>query len=284
MSTQSAVQKYDTIVVCGGGCYGGYYVRQLARARAAGAITFERVLVVDRDPDCRVAKLVDAIERNDTSGLSAHGWAMHRAGATEARDGNPDVYLGMPVSLVCEAWEPFFLRWFGEAIAQAATDNSNAVVPSPLMPNLLADWVAARLVAHRPDATVGRFSLRTPPATPWARTGTDGSRYASFATWMCPINCIEPPRCPETKGPRDWSMPAAVRLAARNAADGGTPYDVIAMFTTTHRAFGVGMFDVSDAVAADRAIGTAAAAHAVRVLVASVSHCHGALAELESRR
>src|SRR5256885_16470135 len=45
-------QRYGTIVVVGGGCYGSYYVRQLRRAALAGAMSWDRVLVVDRDPQC----------------------------------------------------------------------------------------------------------------------------------------------------------------------------------------------------------------------------------------
>ncbi len=275
---------YGTIVVCGGGCYGGYYVRQLARARAAGAISFRSVLVVDRDPGCRVARLVDAIRQGDADGIREHGWAMHRPDVTGTSGPTEDEYRGMPIRVVCEPWAQFFDRWFGDAVSHGMDDRRDAVVPSPLMPNLLADWVTTRLTAHRPAAAVHRLPVSAPPATPWMRTGTDGSHYASFATWMCPINCIEPVRCPETRGPRDWTMPAAVRLAAAEAEARGTPFDVIALFATTHRVFGVGMFDVTDALAADAAIGAVAEADVVRVLVASVSHCHGALAELESRR
>ncbi len=283
MTTLDALE-YGTIVVCGGGCYGGYYVRQLARARAAGAIQFQTVLVVDRDPECRVARLVTAIDRGDVDGMREHGWAMHRADANVERDDRADIYRDVPIRFVCAPWEPFFERWFGDAVAHVVDRRRDAVVPSPLMPNLLADWVTTRLLAHRPAAAVSRVALSAPPATPWRRTGTDGSHYASFATWMCPINCIEPARCPETRGPRDWTMPAAVRLAAGEAAERGTPFDVLALFTTTHRVFGVGMFDATDAVAADAAIAASAGAAVLRVLVASVSHCHGALAELESRR
>ena len=49
-------QAFGTIVVVGGGCYGSYYVRQLGRAVAAGALVCRRVLVVDRDANCRVAR------------------------------------------------------------------------------------------------------------------------------------------------------------------------------------------------------------------------------------
>ena len=49
-------QRYGTIIVVGGGCYGSYYVRQLGRAAAAGAIACKRLVVVDRDPECRVGR------------------------------------------------------------------------------------------------------------------------------------------------------------------------------------------------------------------------------------
>jgi hypothetical protein len=54
MNSPRAVQSYHTVVVCGGGCYGGYYLRQLARARQAGALVVDRIIVVDRDAQCQV--------------------------------------------------------------------------------------------------------------------------------------------------------------------------------------------------------------------------------------
>src|SRR6476661_4504481 len=56
---ERATQRFGTIVVVGGGCYGSYYVRQLARAERAGALAWRAVAVVDRDPACRVATLPD---------------------------------------------------------------------------------------------------------------------------------------------------------------------------------------------------------------------------------
>src|SRR5213593_3557428 len=49
-------QPYGMIIVVGGGCYGTYYVGQLRRAVRAGAIVCERVLVVDRDAACPLAR------------------------------------------------------------------------------------------------------------------------------------------------------------------------------------------------------------------------------------
>ncbi len=277
------VQSFGTIVVCGGGCYGGYYVRQLARARASGALQVSRILVVDQDPHCRLSSLVASIAADDAHGMSVHGWRLTSPSDADGSDATPEPgYHGLPVTLVTESWDAFFARWFDRAIEAPQSTVNDAVVPSPLMPNLLADWIASRLVLHRPVATTARTALRSPPVTPWSRTGHDFSHYASFATWMCPINCIEPPRCPETRGPRDWTMPAAVAAAADSAVASGAAYDVVAQFRTTHRLFGVGMFDVHDAIAADAAIARLATQPALRVLLASVSHCHGAMAELVS--
>ena len=273
---------YGTIVVCGGGCYGGYYVRQLARARAAGALTMDRILVVDQHADCRVARLVAAIQRNDADGMATHGWQMARADVSVGERSGETGYRGLPITFVESLWAPFLARWFADALSAPQIASRDAVVPSPLMPHLLSDWVESRVAAHRPGADVSRVPMRARMTTPWQREAPDLAHYASFATWMCPINCIEPPRCPETREPRNWTMPAAVQRAVDAASAVGVTYDVLALFRTTHRAYGVGMFDVTDAMRADAEIAAVAHQATLRVLVGSVSHCHGALAELMS--
>jgi hypothetical protein len=281
----AATREYGSIVVCGGGCYGGYYVRQLARARAAGALRFEQIIVVDRDPYCAVARVSDAIASDDVARIREYAWQLARAdGAALPSEVSVEEYRGLPISVRSEEWQPFFDAWLSVAIAHPESANRDAVVPSPLMPHLLADWVASRMRQRHPDARIARVPLASTPDTPWQRSAPDHAHYASFATWMCPINCIEPPRCPETKGPRDWTMPVAVHRAVGAAAAQGTPYDVVALFHTTHRAYGVGMFDVTDALETELRIAAASSSVALRVLVASVSHCHGALAELTRAR
>jgi hypothetical protein len=272
-------QHYGEIVVCGGGCYGGYYVRQLLRARAAGALVVSRIIVVDRDPHAPAMQLAAAIVAGDAEGMRRHAWRTQRADNAEvSANENLSIYTDAPLDAVCEDWSTFLNRWFAQADGADAAPQSS-VVPSPLMPNLLADWVESRVRARHPTATVSRQPLSVTPDTPWQRSGGDASHYASFATWMCPINCIEPPRCPETRGPRDWSMPVSVTAAARAAEVQGTPYDVIALFHTTHRLYGVGMFDRNSASRVDEQLARAAVWQPLRVLVASVSHCHGAFAE-----
>src|SRR4051812_19229846 len=57
-------QRYGTIIIVGGGCYGGYYVRQLERAARAGALAANELVVVDRHEACPVANaLRQGIER-----------------------------------------------------------------------------------------------------------------------------------------------------------------------------------------------------------------------------
>ena len=272
---------FGTIVICGGGCYGGYYLRQLVRATAAGAIRCERVLVVDQDPDCRVARLDRAIRSGDRQAVDRAVWRTLGSEPTPVTDAEHEAYAAIRLEFRAAAWAPFFDTWFAEALAEPERTVRDAVVPSPLMPHLLADWVATRLQHVHDGRPVRRVPLSAPPETPWQRQGGDGSHYASFATWMCPINCIEPARCPETRGLRDWCMPVAVAAAAdRAVGQSGRAYDVVSVFQTTHRVYGVGMFDVRTAHETEAAIRRTRGASSVRVLVGSVSHCHGALAEL----
>jgi hypothetical protein len=236
---------YGDIVVVGGGCYGSYYVRQLRRARDAGAIAWERLVVVDRDPACAVSR-----DPGDAT-------------------------------LVTRDWHLFFGEYLG-ALADASAEPRapNAIVPSPLMPHLMADWLVSRARRRWPGRDIRVAPLVGALDVPWQRTGDDGTRYVSFATWECPINCVEPRTCPHTRGPRAWSLPPTVRAFVETERLRGRRFEGPAVFHCAHRAYGVGMFDVSDVVAADRLVADAAAGRAAEVLVGTVSHCHGALAVL----
>ena len=223
------VRRYGTIVVVGGGCYGSYYVQQLRRARERQAIDFAQLVVVDRDPACAVAV------------------AAQRDRATDVRVDTGD-------------WAEWF---YGYLASNASRDD--AVVPSPLMPHLFLQWVERRARERWPERTI---EIRTPSAIdgiPWQQASDGGPRYVSFAEWMCPINCVEPKRCPHTRGERTWSL--ADSLAKPGAA----------ILACTHRAYGVGMIDVGDILDADRSMEAAGAHGPAELLVGTVSHCHGAL-------
>ena len=251
-ATPRTVQHFGTIVIVGGGCYGSYYLRQLQRAASAGAVSWKRLLVVDRDPACKVV-----IE-----------------GAPHDARWPPD----MPRHEVVVAdWMAFFRGYLGEAAEDPASIHDDAIVPSPLMPHLMYDWLLDRARRRWPGRQVQPRRLAIAPDVPWTRTGDDGTQYVSFAEWMCPINCIEPPRCPHTRGPRNWSMPPAIRSFVEARRLAGQELHGPCVFHCTHRAYGVGMLDARDVLAADRLVADAGTAGAADVLVGTASHCHGAL-------
>lgn len=241
-----APQRFGTIVVVGGGCYGSYYVRQLLRAERAGAVAWESLVIVDRDPACRVAAL-----------------------APEER----------PSGLRVEhaEWGAWFADYLGRAADDPDAHAADAIVPSPLMPHLMAEWLLARARRRWPARPVATEPLAHAPAVPWERAGDDGTHYVSFAEWMCPINCIEPARCPHTRGERTWSMPPALAAYVQSERAAGRPLEGPYVFHCEHKAYGVGMLDVRHVLAADRDIAARGARGAAAFLVGTASHCHGAL-------
>ncbi len=241
--------NFGRIIIVGGGCYGGYYVRQLTRAHLAGAATWSELIVVDRNPQCAVAAL-SASERPP--------------------------YLKVAIA----EWDAYFDRYLSDA-SRAADDHVNdAIVPSPLMPHLMAQWIEQRVRRRWPGRDVAVAPLERTPAIPWQRAGADGTHYVSFAEWMCPINCVEPEKCPATRGPRTWSMPPALATFAEQERAEGRAMDGPFVFHCTHRTYGVGMIDVREVLAADAAISRDAQGRAANILIGTASHCHGALQRL----
>ncbi len=273
----ATARHYGTIVVVGGGCYGSYYVRQLRRAAVAGRIAWTRVLVVDRDPACRVAR--EATGGGEAAGAARGAPPKHNdvppASHTHHQDTAP-----LP-TVVCADWHDFFDGYLSAASGLPASATRDAIVPSPLMPHLMFDWILARSRARWPTRSITTGALARPPATPWERAAPDGTRYVSFATWMCPVNCIEPARCPHTRTTRDWSLPPALRAFVDQENAAGAPLAGPVLLHCTHRVYGVGMFDTRDVLSADAAVRNYAEANACRILVGTVSHCHGALNVME---
>jgi hypothetical protein len=239
----SVRQRYGDIIIVGGGCYGTYYVRQLLRARHAKALVFDRLVVVDHNPRCAV---VDA-------------WSSEPA-----------------VTIVPQDWAAFFDAYL-DAAARTSPGPADAIVPSPLMPHLMFDWLLRRARARWPRRTVERRPLPRAPDVPWQQAMPSGTHVVSFAEWMCPVNCVEPAKCPVTKGPRTWSMPVAVRDYVDRERGAAAPLAGPVIFHCEHRAYGVGMFDTQQVLDGDALVERAASDGAADVLVGTVSHCHGAL-------
>lgn len=232
------------VVVIGGGCYGSFYLGQLERARATGAARWERVLVVDRDPDCAAASAAATI---------------------------------VGAELCVSDWDRFLDRW----LDRADRGPDDRVVPSPLMPHLMADWLLRRARARWPDRTVQMVSAEEPAGTPfdWLRP-EDGVRYLSHADWTCPVHCIEPATCPIIRAPRTWEMGDTVATWTESHRRTRAAVGPV-LFTCRHVTHGVGMFAVTAAFAAlDDLAALVAAQGSGDLVVGSVSGCHGAVAVL----
>jgi hypothetical protein len=233
------------VAIMGGGCYGTFYVGQLEAARAKDALTYRQLLVVDRDPACQAASRLPA----DAA------------------------------TLVTADWNDFLDRWL-DSPARDHDGLSDAIVPTPFMPHLLAQWLARRARARWPNREVSLVPATEPLGTPYDRLHADGVRYVSFADWLCPMHCVEPLLCPVIKAPRTWEMSDAVTAwtAARARA---RPTAGPALFTCRHVAYGVGMYPVRAAFDGfDAFMPVADSLTGGDLVIGSVSACHGAIAVL----
>ena len=238
----SAEVALRDVVIVGGGCYGTFYAGQLLRARERGKARWRRLIVVDRDPACRFARELD---------------------------GGPDRELAV------SDWSEFFDAYLA-GLTEPAPDPPDAIVPSPLMPHLMFEWLVRRARDRWPGRLVEVRPVPLGPGTPYDVQAPDGTRYVSFADWLCPVHCIEPAVCPIIHGPRTWEMSEAMEgLTRRLAAKAPTAGPVL--FVCRHRVHGVGMFDVASVLAGDAVVAASGEdGRPVDVLVGTISACHGA--------
>jgi hypothetical protein len=165
--------------------------------------------------------------------------------------------------------------FFDAFLPGAAGDQ---IVPSPHMPHLMFAWVLARARQRWPGRAVTVAPVPGAIGTPYDRTAADGTRYVSFADWICPTHCIEPALCPAIGAPRAWEMGDAVRALAERLRRAGQPVAGPALFVCKHHVFGVGTFAVDAVLAGDRLVAEAGASGATAgVLVGTISSCHGAV-------
>lgn len=158
-----------TVLVIGGGDVGAVAVRQILRACAALRLQAERVVVVDRRPDCEAGALV-----------------CHAAGTA------PEVRLEVA------EWSPWLDAHLG-----AASEHDH-LVPYHWAPHLLLEWLVVQV--RRAGGRASREGLVPTRGLPFEAVTSSGDRALSHADWMCPPLCIEPEVCPHTKGPRDWTL------------------------------------------------------------------------------
>lgn len=235
---------FRDVLIVGGGCYGSFYAGQLERARERGRAIYRTLVVVDRDPRCQFAREI---------------------GEDDSR------------RLVVQDWDIFFDRYLAGVSASPPGEPGDTIVPSPLMPHLMYQWLLRQARLRWPARAIETRPVSSGPGTPYDVVAPDGTRYVSFADWTCPTHCIEPAICPIIRAPRTWEMTDALEGLTRRL-DLVNPTVGPVLFVCQHRVFGVGMFDVAEVLAGDAAVAEAGGSRSpVDVLVGTISSCHGAV-------
>ena len=162
--------------ICGGGCYGTFYLRQLIRARSRGKLDATEFIVIDRDPNCEA---VDAVADCEIARLEVADW----------------------IAFGRDVW------------AHEASWKADAWVPAPIAPHIAYEWLAQRLADRGWAVGRGTTSIPTEPL-PFASALPNGSVALSHAPGVCPASCIEPRKCPLTRAERDWEMDQTVDESA----------------------------------------------------------------------
>jgi hypothetical protein len=233
------------LVVIGGGCYGCLHARQLVKAAQRGKILPRRILVVDRNPACRA--LVEF--------------------ATEPL-----------VQVVRADWSAFLHDYLSSV--DAATDDQ--LVPAPFAPHLVFEWLLSAVAGTLPGVRVRRGACALPLGLPYEQRDAAGNQFISSAGWICPVTCIEPALCPAIHGPRTWELGDIVRAGARAE---GSPYTDVVLFTCRHFAWGVGTIPIAALLAArEYVMATLRTGRSQKIVVGTVSACHGVLAVLEAQQ
>lgn len=179
---------------------------------------------------------------------------------------------------VTSDWTSFFDEWLSDAPRTTHDARDDQIVPSPLMPHLMFEWILRRARVRWPKRTVTVDPVPGDVPTPYDRPGADHTRYVSWADWICPTHCIEPAQCPAIGAPRTWEMSDSVRELAERLRATGRPVQGPALFVCKHQVFGVGMFAAESVRAGDRLVEQAGSTSApVEILVGTISSCHGAL-------
>jgi hypothetical protein len=240
--SDAGVVTLGDVIIIGGGCYGTFYTRQLEAARARGKAQYRRLLVVDRDSACQVS-----------------------------RELSPDTDR----QVVTEEWSQFLDRYL-DASAKAPVPAS-VIVPSPLMPHLMYQWLLRQAQRRWPHRVVETRSITASPETPYDTAAPDFTRYVSFADWICPTHCVEPALCPVIRGPRTWEMADAMEHLTRKLNRTHVTSGPV-LFQCRHTVFGVGTFGVAEVLAGDRTVREAGAGgEPCDILVGTISSCHGAV-------
>ncbi len=242
--TGKKIERVRNFHVVGGGCFGTQYVKWLLRAKDKGMIKFEKVIAIDRNPECRLTR---EVPQDDGVVLVKRDWVDYFSDLLLNEFQNPD-----------SRWD----HW----------------VPAPLSPHILfLGFLRAgremRNTLHFREK-IFREDVKTPVQIP-LQVGT----YAvSFAEWQCPVNCIEPSTCPAIHSTRSWDMKSALTGYFK----GQEAFRSFHVLQCRHLVHGVGTIPCSVIFSEFKKMLEDLADEKIReVTVATVSGCHGLIGASE---
>ncbi len=237
-------------IIVGGGWYGSFYTRQLLRATSK--IKFEKLHIVDHNPDCQV--------------VQEFGYSQERI-----------VYH-------FQDWKEYFSNYFEDLLSKhrRGEKSDDHYVPPCIAPHIIFDLFLEKAKKRHPSLTFFPKPFEPTLGTPLDMKLPTGHRALSFATWTCPYSCIEPPTCPRTQGPKDLDMKSYLTKFFQNTGTQFQP-DSIHLFQCRHLAMGVAtipMREILHEYLAFEKIVSQAGRHLSTM--ATLSSCHGLIGLVES--
>lgn len=163
-------------------------------------------------------------------------------------------------------------QWLQAHLDEAGSGDH--LVPYHWAPHLLLTWLEGQ--AARVGAATARREGLTQRGLPYEAPTKAGDRALSYASWACPVFCIEPALCPHTRGPKDWSLAGDLERPRKEDA-----VDDRVVFRCLHLVYGVGTVPVADILAARDRLIAGLRSGPRRYLVATSSHCHALATVLE---
>ncbi|MEO6458401.1 MAG: hypothetical protein ABIO92_09045 [Chloroflexia bacterium] len=240
------VGNEELFIVFGGGCFGTHHVRHIEKGRARGRISSEaRIIMIDRN---------------------------ERPTAFDVPELADNPYLTYKQS---DWLEYMKANW-------DALPPHTQVVPAPVAPHLAFEWLVWSI-----RQTLGEDALEVEPVAhefgglPYEYLAESGARYISAADWICPTNCRAPHICPMTRDVRFWDLEDTVKDYEKAHPD---LFATSVVLKPRFRVPGIDALHLREYTEArDSLLALAATSQAQdkRVVVGTVSPCHGAVSQFK---
>jgi len=171
-----------------------------------------------------------------------------------------------------------------EAAFSTQPKSNDVLIPDHTAKHVLLEafWMMAEKAD--PDLQIGLSALHADWQSPFLHKADDQAIWAiSHATWICPADCAEPEVCPHTQQKRDWDFNVSLKpLLAILQAQGVKTYEFFCENFLDEISF-IRLSDIHTAFSRF-ANSLRKLSHPQKFVVATHSHCHGILGQIEIRK